>query len=150
MSLSQHLVRQHRRLDALAELLIDERQALVTGQVEGKWLNDIATRKQALLEELDRLESQRRSAQGALGYADGPAGAERAAREAGCLDAWHAMREQAEHVRRLNELNGSLLQIRLSHNQRTLNFLHEAAGQSLYGPDGQSHRRGLAGIDSRA
>ncbi|MFC3285163.1 flagella synthesis protein FlgN [Litchfieldella rifensis] len=150
MSLDQHLARQHRRLEALATLLTDERQALATGQVDGKRLNDIASHKQALLEELERLETQRRSAQRALGYADHHAGAEQAAQDAGCLDAWHAMREQAEQVRHLNELNGTLLQIRLSHNQRTLNFLHEAAGQSLYGPDGQSHRRGLAGIDSRA
>lgn len=150
MSLGQHLIRQHQRLDALAQLLSDERQALSVGEVNGQQLNDIAARKQALLDELDRLEAQRRTAQRKLGYPDGRLGAEQAAKDASCLEEWHAMREQAEHVRQLNELNGSLVQMRLSHNQRTLNFLHEAAGKSLYGPDGQSNRRGLSGLTSRA
>ncbi|GGX77924.1 flagella synthesis chaperone protein FlgN [Litchfieldella qijiaojingensis] len=150
MSLGQHLERQRQCLDDLAALLIDERHSLSAAKVDGQQLNEIASRKQALLDDLDRLDTQRRAAQHKLGYAKGHPGAEQAARDAGCLETWHAMREQAEHVSQLNELNGSLVQMRLSHNQRILNFLHEAAGKSLYGPNGQSDRRGLSGLASQA
>lgn len=150
MSLEQHLGRQKQRLDALAELLDDEREALSVGQIDGQALNEIAARKQAVLNELDRLEGQRRTAQRTLGYADDLSGAKQAAMDAGALGAWTQMRERAEQVRELNERNGSLLRMRLSHNQRTLDFLHEAAGKTLYGPNGQSHRRGLSGLSSRA
>lgn len=150
MSLAAHLARQQQRLEALIELLEQEREVLGVGQVDGTRLNEIAAGKQALLDELDRLESQRRSAQHKLGYADGLPGAEAAARDADCLPAWLAMRDSAERARQLNGQNGALIATRLSHNQRTLNFLHEAAGKALYGPDGQAQRQGLAGIDSRA
>lgn len=150
MSLGQHLARQHDRLVTLAGLLEEERQALCEGQIDGEHLNSLAAHKRALLDELERLESQRRTAQQKLGYESGRVGAERAAVDAGCLESWHAMRTQAEQVRHQNELNGSLLQVRMSHNQRTLDFLHESAGNSFYGPNGQSHRRGFAGINSRA
>lgn len=150
MSLKQHLARQTQRLDALTGLLDAERQALSIGQIDGQQLNEVAAHKQAIFNELEHLETQRRTAQRKLGYDDGLPGAEQAARDAGALLEWHAMRESAEHVRELNERNGSLLRMRLSHNQRTLDFLHEAAGKTLYGPNGQSHRQGLSGLNSRA
>lgn len=150
MSLAAHLAHQHQRLETLVGLLEQEREALSVGQVDGQRLNDIAGSKQALFDELDRLETQRRNAQHKLGYVDGLPGAEAAARDADCFDAWLAMRASAERARQLNELNGGLINTRLSHNQRTLNMLHEAAGKALYGPDGQSRRQGLAGIASKA
>ncbi|APX93291.1 flagellar protein FlgN [Halomonas sp. 1513] len=150
MSLAAHLARQQQRLEALVTLLEQEREALCAGRVDGQQLNELAAGKQALFDELDRLESQRRSAQHKLGYAEGLPGAEAAARDADCLHAWLAMRDSAERARHLNAQNGELITTRLNHNQRTLNFLHEAAGKALYGPDGQAKRKGLAGIASKA
>lgn len=150
MSLAAHLTRQQQRLTALIELLEQERAALSVGQVDGPQLNEIAAGKQALFDELKRLEDQRSSAQQKLGYADGLPGAEAAARDADCLPIWLAMRNSTERARQLNIQNGELIATRLSHNQRTLNFLHEAAGKALYGSDGQAHRQGLSGIDSQA
>ncbi|TKD38214.1 flagella synthesis protein FlgN [Azotobacter chroococcum] len=118
-------------------------------QTESPAASDLAAAKQALLGELEHLESQRSNAQIKLGYGAGRRGAEQAAREAGCLPAWQQLLELASHAQLLNRLNGDAIRTRLGHNQRILNFLHEAAGHSLYGPDGRSRRSGsLSGLST--
>lgn len=142
MSLEQHLALQVQRLEQLTRLLTDEQQALSQARVDGPLLSQLATEKQALLTLLESAESQRRQAQLRLGYGQDLAGAEQAARDAGCLPLWHSLQERAQRIARLNSLNGSLISHRLRHNQRMLNVLNEAAGQSLYGPDGQARKNG--------
>ena len=146
MSLAKHLETQQRTLQQLIDLLEQERLALSVAKVDGERLAERAEAKQALLAELDRLESQRHSAELKLGYGDGNRGAERAAADAGCLPAWQNLRELALRAKQLNEFNGDNIRNRMSHNQRILNFLHEAAGHSLYGPDGRSRRGSLSGL----
>lgn len=142
MSLGQHLASQRQRLEQLNTLLTEEQTALGQGQIDGELLARLAADKQALLDRLEEFETQRRQVQIRLGYGQDMAGAEQAARDAGCLPQWHALLEATRRTARLNKLNGVLIQQRLQHNQRMLNFLNEATGQSLYGPDGQSHQRG--------
>ncbi|GAA3540448.1 flagellar protein FlgN [Zobellella aerophila] len=142
MSLDRHLALQVQRLEQLAQLLTDEQQALSQARVDGPLLSRLAVEKQALLTQLEGAEAQRRQAQLRLGYGKDMEGAEQAAREAGCLPLWHALQDNAQRIARLNSLNGTLIGQRLQHNQRMLNFLHEAAGQSLYGPDGQARKNG--------
>ena len=57
-------------------------------------------------------------------------------------DRWASIRERADQAARLNRTNGVLIGIRLEHNQRMLNFIEEAAGKGLYGPDGQARAAG--------
>lgn len=146
MSLAKHLETQQRTLQQLIDLLEQERLALSVAKVDGERLAALAEAKQARLEELDRLESQRHSAQIRLGYGEGNQGAERAAADAGCLPAWQRLRELALRAKQLNQFNGDNIGNRMAHNQRILNFLHEAAGHSLYGPDGRSRRGTLSGL----
>lgn len=150
MSLAQHLARQSATIDQFVELLVCEARLLGNSQIDGEQLNALAAEKQALLSTLDQLETQRRTAQQRLGYGDDKAGAERAARDAGCSAAWQHLLDQARRARELNEMNGSHIRNRMECNQRIINFLHEAAGKGLYGPDGQSRHGSLAGIASRA
>ena len=84
----------------------------------------------------------RRQVQRRLGYDDDRAGDARAAADAGCAGLWESIRERADQVARLNRTNGLLIGIRLEHNQRMLNFIEEAAGKGLYGPDGQARAAG--------
>lgn len=149
MSLARHLQGQRARMEELVALLGSERQLLADGRVDGEALARIAADKQQHLSAIDRFESQRRQAQDRLGYGSDRAGAERAAREAGCLPQWQAIDSLARDAARLNRVNGELVHMRLEHNQRMLNFLREAAGSSLYGPDGHS-RRHSGQVDSRA
>lgn len=149
MSLADHLGRQRQRLEQLLELLNQERQALSQGQVDGERLAQLAEDKQAHFAELERFETQRREAQRRLGYGDHAQGAERAAEDADCLALWQALQDKAGRAAHLNRLNGVLIHQRLAHNQRMLGFLRERVGNSLYGPDGQSLRRGTS-LSSRA
>lgn len=150
MSLAKHLERQQQTLQRFVTLLEEERLALGEGRVDGQRLEQLARAKQELLAGLEQLERQRDSAQRALGYGEGRQGALRAAADAGCQTQWQALLELASQTKLLNRLNGEMIRSRLEHNQRTLNFLHEAAGKSLYGPDGQARRRSLTGLSSSA
>lgn len=138
MSLKQHLAVQQQRLQQLIQLLTEEQAALSQAQVDGKQLANIAADKEKLFTQLESFEVQRQQVQNKLGYSVGMAGAELAALDAHCLPLWHALLESAQRVAQLNQLNGELIKQRIEYNQRMLNFLHEAAGQSLYGPDGQT------------
>ncbi|MBF8222245.1 flagella synthesis protein FlgN [Halomonas sp. 328] len=149
MGLATHLARQQRRLDALLETLREETSALARARVDGDELARLAETKQRLFQELDTLERQRRQAQARLGYAEGREGARQAAFDADCLDAWQALMALAERVRELNATNGELILERMRQNQQMLDFLREAAGTPLYGPDGQARQRDSR-VSSRA
>lgn len=150
MSLAKHLARQSTCVAQFILLLEDEARLLAAGMVDGAQLSELAARKRALLADIEQMESQRQYAQSRLGYGDDRNGAERAAVDAGCLTTWQQLLEQASRAQLLNRLNGESIRTRLEHNQRMLNFLHEAAGQGLYGSDGQARRGSLASIASRA
>lgn len=142
MSLAEHLERHRARLDALIGLLDEERRLLRNGGVDGDGLARVAQAKQEQFQALERFETQRRQVQRRLGYDDDRAGDARAAADAGCAGLWESIRERADQVARLNRTNGLLIGIRLEHNQRMLNFIEEAAGKGLYGPDGQARAAG--------
>ena len=79
----------------------------------------------------------RQRVQQRLGYADGLSGAHDAARDAGCLAAWERMLTHTREAERLNGVNGQLIQLRMSQNQRLLDVIHDAAEKTLYGASGQ-------------
>lgn len=150
MSLAEHLERHRAHLDALIGLLDEERQLLRDGGVDGDGdgLTRVAQAKQQRFEALERFETQRRQVQQRLGYPDNRAGDARAAADAGCTTLWETIRERADQAARLNRTNGVLIGIRMAHNQRMLNFIEEAVGKGLYGPDGQA-RGGGGQVSSR-
>lgn len=142
MSLANLLTRQLQHLDTLIELLGDEQNALVAGEVDGDRLTEVARRKQTELRAIETLENGRRSVQAKLGYADGTAGAEAAARDAGCIATWQQVHDAARRVAHLNQLNGTLVEQRMQHNQQVLTLLRELARDALYGQDGHQNRSG--------
>ncbi|MFO7647893.1 flagella synthesis protein FlgN [Halomonas campaniensis] len=141
MSLARLLSDQQARLSELNRLLEQELEALTVGQVDGELLKGIASRKRALLAELERTETLRRQVQQRLGYPVDPAGSLAAARDANCLDAWEACLAATERTARLNDLAGQLLGMRLTHNQQMLDFIHEVSEKTLYDPSGRSGRQ---------
>lgn len=138
MTLAHLLGMQYDSLGALVMLLEQERQALAVGNIDGELLQRIAADKQTLLEQIERAEKQRRQTQSDLGYPDGDAGAQDAARDAGCLGDWKAVRGASERAARLNELAGAMLTMRLKHNQKMLNLIHAVAEKTLYDPRGRT------------
>ena len=150
MSLAQHLEREQQHLDAFIALLEAERISLFESEVKGACVAAQAQQKQQHMERLEALETQRRNVLKKLGYGQGRQGAEAAARDAHCLEAWHSFLSRALHAKQLNQLNGVLIGSRMNQNQRILDFLNNAAGKVLYGPNGQSRRRGFGGVASQA
>ncbi|MHC1955459.1 hypothetical protein LC174_24565, partial [Escherichia coli] len=61
MGLSRLLSDQLQRLDELVLLLSDEQAQLTKGSIDGDALSALALKKQALLVELERIETLRRS-----------------------------------------------------------------------------------------
>lgn len=148
MTLSRHLASQRQQLDELLVLLQEERQLLSGGHVDGERLSQVAEEKRARLAQLEKLEQQRRRGLTRMGYRDDRDGDERAAADANCAPLWRALRDCADRAANLNRSNGVMIRIRMEHNQRLLNALRDAAGQGLYGPDGQA-RGGSARVSSR-
>ncbi|NEX16965.1 MAG: flagellar protein FlgN [Halochromatium sp.] len=138
MNLASLLGLQYEALGHLIALLDQERQALAMGQIDGDRLQRIAADKQALLEQLEHREQCRRQQQSDLGYADGDAGAQDAARDADCLDQWTLVRSMSERAARLNQLAGAMLTMRLEHNQRMLGLIHTIAEKTLYDTRGRT------------
>lgn len=149
MALAASLEKQMARLQQLQELLQEERRSLLEGRVDGARLSQLAKEKRQLLAELEKSEQQRRLALRRLGYSNDRAGDERATADAGCQPLWRAIRECAGGAAELNRGNGALIDIRVEQNRHLLNFLEEAAGRDLYGPDGRAHGR-TGRLSSRA
>ncbi|RXE48431.1 flagella synthesis protein FlgN [Chromohalobacter israelensis] len=149
MSLAETLDRQLDAMQRFVTLLREERQSLTQGEIDGPELERLAEAKSQVAAELETLDAQRRDVMHELGHGESRQSAERAASEAQRLDSWHQLRTIGEEARQLNRINGLLAMNRMEQNQRMLNFLKEAAGSTLYEPDGRSRRQGLNRISSR-
>lgn len=149
MTLHRHLASQRQQLEELLALLHEERQLLAEGHVDGERLSQVAEEKNTRLAQIEKLEQQRRRGLTQLGYSDDRDGDERAAADADCAALWRALRDSAGRAADLNRGNGTMIGLRLQHNQRLLNALRDAAGKNLYGPDGQANGRS-ARVNSRA
>ncbi|WP_249979043.1 flagella synthesis protein FlgN [Vreelandella olivaria] len=138
MGLSRLLFDQQQRLDELISLLSSEQAQLTKGDIDGAVLTEIAQKKQALLNELERIETLRRGIQKRLGYSDGATGAITAATDANCEAAWETLLEKSERAARMNMLTGQMLSLRMKHNQEMLDYIRQIAEKTLYKPDGRN------------
>lgn len=138
MSLPRLLESQQQRLIKLNALLEDEQQALVAGTIDGARLEQIATGKAALFAAVEATESGRARVQERLGYPAGREGARQAAADAGCLEYWQATLEEAARTARLNDRNGRLISLRMTHNQQMLDFIHHITEKFVYASDGRT------------
>lgn len=137
MSLSQLINQQTDRLRQLHEVLQQELQTLSDGQVDGQALSNFASQKSVLIKKLEQAETVRRQGQQKLGYGEGMSGARQAARDAGCEKDWEHYLAATERTARLNDLVGSVLNMRAAHNQQMLNIIHQVAEKTLYDPKGR-------------
>lgn len=138
MSLQRLLQGQQTRLETLTQLLEHEQKQLLGGVIDGPELEKIAQDKSCLLLSLEETESTRARIQHRLGYVIGGDGARQAAEDAGCHDQWQATLEMAAHAARLNERNGRLVSLRMTHNQQMLDYIHRIAETSVYTSNGRT------------
>ncbi|MDI5922824.1 flagellar export chaperone FlgN [Halomonas sp. LR5S13] len=138
MSLRRLLEEQQSRLGTLIQLLENEQEQLLRGSIDGPQLENIAQEKSRLLAILEETESTRARIQLKLGYTTGGEGARQAAEDAGCLYQWQATLEMTAHTARLNDRNGRLVSLRMTHNRQMLDYIHSIADKSVYAPDGRT------------
>lgn len=100
-------------------------------------LASISEQKVQLLDRIAELDRQRETAQAALGFEPGPAGADAAAAAGGeaTRQAWATLLELAERARAHNLRNGSIVYTHLDFTQKALHFLQSSV-QLFYGRDG--------------
>ena len=122
-------------VEELLAVLDQEEQAMADARFSE--LTAITDEKIALLDRMATLDRQRETAQVALGFEPGPAGAEAAAAAAGeaTRQAWTALLALAEDAKARNMRNGSMVHTHLDFTQRALHFLQSSV-QLFYGPDG--------------
>ncbi len=138
MSLARLLSDQHQRLEELTVLLSREQTLLTQGDIDGEALASLAMNKQAMLADIERIETLRHSVQKRLGYEESADGARAAARDGNCQDTWETLLEKTERVARMNELTGQMLSLRMKHNQEMLDYIRQIAEKTLYKPDGRT------------
>lgn len=137
MSLAKLLQEQQQRLSGILDQLRCERALLASAEIDSEALAAAAERKQALLAKLEASELLRQGVQRRLGYADGAAGAQQAAVDAGCERAWAQTLELTREAQRLNMLNGELVALRMEQNTRLLDFIHRASEKTVYRASGR-------------
>lgn len=131
-----------RELRAFLDVLAGERQALAAGDADP--LVDLARLKGEAAGRLASLAAARGALVAAAGAAPGAAGLaawidRQQGAAAGLRRAWQTLLELAREAHALNADNGTLIKVRLAHNQQALAVLMAASDQAaLYGPDGQA------------
>lgn len=141
MSLERLLKRQHDALTTLHELLHEEQALLLARAVDGPALNAVAERKQHELTQVDQLDRARRAGLRKLGYSEDAPGAAKAADDLACTGTWLTVRDLAAAIAHLNQVNGTLIYQRMSHNMRALELLTEMTSRTPYGEDGRLRSR---------
>jgi flagella synthesis protein FlgN len=109
-------------------------------------LGPLTESKAALLDRMAALDQARESAQAALGFEPGRAGADEAAAAAGAAsqEAWAALLQLAERAKAGNLQVGSMVYGHLDFTQNALDYL-QASQQPFYGPDGIRKAAGASG-----
>lgn len=141
-----HLLAEKSCLEEFVGLLAQEEQAMQDGLFAD--LAPLTARKAGLLDRMSALDHARESAQVAMGFEPGHAGADAAATAAGeaAQAAWVALLQLAESAKAGNRRNGALVHSHLAFTGNALHYL-QAAAVPFYGPDGI--RKAAGGMGTR-
>ena len=129
-------------VSSLIALMKQEQTLLVAADADG--LAELTPRKNALLQALAALASERHAALLAAGCEGSEAGMEPWLAVGGNPEAraqWEALLDLARQAKELNRVNGMLINKQLAHNQGVLNALRMPAGAEaggVYGSSGQT------------
>lgn len=118
-------------------LLNEEREALA--RMDQDALDELISRKQMLCEHLSRLAEQRQAVIGAGDHATVLRTLDPA-----LSDEWNKLTRLAREARELNRINGTIIEVRLQHNQQALAVLKVGEAVATYSADGLSRSGGAA------
>ncbi|CAG4882169.1 Flagellar biosynthesis protein flgN [Georgfuchsia toluolica] len=123
-------------LKQCVDMLGRERQLLMDGNIDA--LADLGVRKSLLLESAAEFSSLRERYLSDNGFPGDRDGMDALLRENPDLHAiWDETMEWARQARILNNVNGALIDVRITHNRSALSVMHQAAtSHATYGQDG--------------
>jgi len=141
-----HLLAEKSCVEEFIDLLAQEEQAMQDGLFAD--LAPLTARKAGLLDRMTALDRARESAQVAMGFEPGRAGADAAATAAGAAahEAWAALLQLAESAKAGNRRNGAMVHGHLDYTRDALHYL-QAGALPFYGPDGI--RKAVGGTGTR-
>ncbi|VTU26630.1 FlgN protein [Variovorax sp. PBS-H4] len=141
-----HLLAEKACVEELLGVLAQEEHAMQDGLFAD--LAPLTERKAALLDRMTALDRARESAQVAMGFEPGRAGADAAAAATGTTaqEAWAALLQLAEQAKAGNRRNGAMVHGHLDFTRNALHYL-QAAALPFYGPDGI--RKAVGGTGTR-
>lgn len=141
-----HLLAEKACVEEFLGVLAQEERAMQEGLFTD--LAPLTERKAALLDRMTALDRARESAQVAMGFEPGRAGADAAATAAGVAaqETWAALLQLAEAAKAGNRRNGAMVHGHLDFTRNALHYL-QAAALPFYGPDGI--RKAVGGTGTR-
>jgi flagella synthesis protein FlgN len=144
--LLSHLLAEKACVEEFLAVLDEEAEALQRGLFAD--LGPLTERKTGLLDRMAALDRARESAQVAMGFEPGRAGADAAAIAAGptAQKTWAELLALAERAKADNRRNGSMVHSQLDFTRDALHYL-QATALPFYGPDGV--RRAVGGSGTR-
>ena len=151
--LTKSLEREVIEFEIFKQLLIEEQEALVAGEVSQ--LSDITEKKTIAFDNLNILSNNRMNLIKALGFNSDQSGIDQWQNSADIetVNLWNSLLNLGIEIQKSNNLNSKLINIRLQYTQQTMSTLLAAINQTeLYGPSGQrdgvpqsSNMRGIIG-----
>lgn len=127
-------------MTTLLDLLKQEQGMLVSAEIDG--LQEVTTRKTALVTQMTLLSAQRHRALGKAGFPAEEAGMDAwiaASGDAGIADAWKVLLDVTREAKELNRVNGMLINKQISHTQGALQALQpRSASSQTYSATGMS------------
>jgi flagella synthesis protein FlgN len=127
---------------ALLELLQQERQLLVTADIDG--LPAVTSKKTALIAQMTLLSAQRHRALSKAGFAAEEAGMEAwiaAGADQHIAQSWKMLLAHTRDAKELNRINGMLINKQMGHNQGALQALQplSSGANNFYSASGMSN-----------
>ena len=149
-ALQKTLVAEAQTVQQFVDLLKLEQIALASGKTDELLM--FAEQKTHFATQLNALAAQRNGELAALGFAANHSGVEawcaKHPSKKDAAHAWSTVLALAVEARRLNNINGNLIGIRLRYNAKALEALRGGNDSlDLYGPDGQSKPAGQRRIN---
>lgn len=137
LHMSELLAEEINSFGQFCHLLNEEREALA--RMDQDALDELISRKQLLCEHLSQLAEQRQ-----LLVGGGEHEAVLRALDPALVQEWQKLTCLAREARDLNRINGTIIEVRLQHNQQAMAVLKVGEDVATYSADGLSRSAGAA------
>lgn len=141
------LIEEHKAVRALTQLLQQEQEQLVAGNIDA--IAALTEPKAKAAVRMAELAAGRHKALAKAGFEEGESGmkawlATPAASET-AQKSWHELIALAEVGKEVNRVNGTLINKQMVRNQNVLNILQHGSvqGNAVYGPNGQTANKSV-------